>query len=77
MHQGREMDASYFMVGKLMPGSNMKICVWCGCPLNSLRVCVVCLVGIFKEHIALHLVLYFQSIAVIDLIAALSTQHLG
>jgi len=31
----------------------------------------------FEEYTSLHPSLYFQSIAVIDLIATLSTQHLG
>lgn len=37
MPQGKEMDISYFVAGELMPGSTMEVCVWCGCPLSSLR----------------------------------------
>lgn len=37
MPQGEEMDISNFMAGALVPVSKMKICVWCGCPLSSLR----------------------------------------
>lgn len=37
MPQGKEMDSSYFVAGELMPGSKMKVCVWCGCPLRSFK----------------------------------------
>lgn len=53
MPQGEEMDISYFMAGELVLVSKIKICVWCGCPLSSLR-------AFLKIKIAtLHSSLYF------------------
>lgn len=53
MPQGEEMDVSYFMAGELVPVSKTKICIWCGCPLSSLR-------AFLKIKItALHSFLYF------------------
>lgn len=68
------MDISYFMAGELLPGSKVKLCVWYGCPLSSLRAYFLTKK---KKKNTLHPSLYFQSIAVIDVIAALSTQHIG